>query len=210
MNEKVYMHSINNSRRYFNAKESRKVLKQVLDDGALLSLRLQGKDYPIGFNGLDYISLCDFERRFIVHEGTTSYNAFYGYIRYGLALAFRKEEINAIVPELISICTGKNRHFYMKELGLSEYRCSDLPDEVQVKDKVSLNHLDYLTFPVDEYFDNRLLLSTNSRRNALIKEIEELKRLLQDYNIEKNIYDISSHIMLDSEGIDRLLLTKSK
>jgi len=65
MEERVYMHTVNN--RYFNSRRDIKVLSSILDSNAILSLRRQGKSHSSSFAGLDYISLCDYEKRKITN-----------------------------------------------------------------------------------------------------------------------------------------------
>ena len=208
MDENVYMHSINNSPvNYFSTKEAKRVLIRILKCNALLSRRMQGFSTNGGFNGEDYISLSDYSKRDIVNNGKKNYNAYNGYIRCGVSLAFDKDQVSVIEPEIIDICTTNYRDYYlMKELGLEEERYSDLPDEVFVKDILPLDSLKYITFPVDEYFESRLYFSKKSKIKHLKEEIEELKQILRQYNYFTDIYDIDSKILLNEEGIENLVL----
>lgn len=95
---------------------------------------------PYGFNGLDYISLCDYDKRDLHHEDMPLYNAFYSYVKESLSLMFPKEKIKAIKPQMVDFVGISDKGLdKMLQLGLSEeQRYSDLYDEVQVKDKIPL------------------------------------------------------------------------
>lgn len=212
MNDKVYMHSINN--RFFHSKRDIKTLSIILDSGSLLSLRRQGYSHSSSFAGLDHISLCDYEKRSITNNGLSKYNAYYAYIRHGISLAFDKKTLSSKyeIKEPILIEAFENPkmiHYYMEELGNEEKRYSDLPDEVQVKDKISLDYLSFITYPCEEFFDSRLFVRHESKRKKLIEEINNLKSVLLEHKRNADIYDIDSGILLDEEGVEKVLeLTK--
>lgn len=213
MNEKVYMHGINNYQfKEYNTKVQLKVLKQILIKGALLSIRNQGIRYSSNFSGFDYISLCDYEKRncFIdnVPAERGKYNGYYQYILHSLSLSFRKDKIEAIIPKMVDYIGNYDRPYdKMKEYGLMEERYSDLADEVQVKDRVSLEHLEQVTFPTYSFFKDSIYFSTSSRINALEKEIKKIEELLKEYNYNVPIYDIETKKLMNEENIEQIVLS---
>ena len=55
--------------------------KSISESNALLSQRMQGKGTNGGFNGEDYISLCDYEKRDLVNGDREHYNS-YQYLQF--------------------------------------------------------------------------------------------------------------------------------
>jgi len=208
MDDKVYMHSINHSN--FNSKSDIKKLSCILESNKLLSLRKRGISYSSGFAGLDYISLCDYEKRGITNHGKPLYNGFYAYTRHGISLAFDKDRINkeyeVIIPNLLNVDIRKKEYYhYMGILGNEIERFSDLPDEVQIKDEVSLEGLSFITYPIEEFFLSRLFIKQESKRKRLIQELNNLKSVLESYSYDLDIYDIDSKLLLDEDGIEKIL-----
>ena len=77
--EKIYLHAINANSRSYISVNTRNILKSILQDGSLLSLRLQRKfDLGFSFSGMDFVSLCDYDRREIVSNEDETYNSFNG------------------------------------------------------------------------------------------------------------------------------------
>ena len=72
MNEHIYLHTINNGyNNYYVSKKQKEVLESILKSKKILSKRMQGfneKNTTINFAGLDYISLSDYEKRFISNK----------------------------------------------------------------------------------------------------------------------------------------------
>lgn len=211
MNDKVYTHSINHSN--FNSKSDIKKLSDILDSKKLLSLRKRGYKDSTGFSGLDYISLCDYEKRGITNHGKPFCNGFYAYTRHGISLAFDKDKINeryeVIIPNILNVNIKKNEFFhYMGVLGNAVERYSDLPDEVQIKDEVSLEGLSFITYPVEEYFYSHLFIKQENKRKRLIQELNNLKSVLESHNYDLDVYDIDSKLLLNEEGIEKILTKK--
>ena len=71
MNTQLYLHGIYTAGELYSSKDTLSILKEILKSNALLSNRLQGKEKEkVSFSGLDYISLCDYEKRdnFLVYN----------------------------------------------------------------------------------------------------------------------------------------------
>ena len=67
MNEKIFLHTINNDMSdFYRPKKQKETLEKILSSGKILSRRKLG--YPeesfTNFSGMDYISLSDYEKRF--------------------------------------------------------------------------------------------------------------------------------------------------
>lgn len=212
MDSKIYLHGIGyGDSRYYYPLEQTKILRHILSDGKLLSRRLQGFKDSSGFNGMDYISLCDYEKKdvynsskkSIVSASRKNYNAYNSYIKDSISISFPKDELEVIMPTLVGNCTlSLSGYYLMKELGNEKERYSDLPDEVQVRDSISLDKSNGIIFPVDTF------LSFNNRRkdkiDLLRKEIEDLRNMISSYNYEFGIYDMNSLEELSDESILRL------
>ena len=210
MNEKMYLHTINNLYSdYYNAKRQKEVLERILKSGAILSRRLQGDTNGItNFAGLDYISLTDYEKRFISNKEESHYNSFYAYTKAGLSLCFPHESLDVIEPTIIGICSNNRRGFeIMHELGLCEdERFSDLPDEVQVKDRISLDKMHGMLFPVDNFLVSKVFVKRSKMIEAMKKEIETIRNMLNHYGYNVDLYDTSTLTPLNDESIKELTL----
>lgn len=118
-----------------------------------------GEDTSL-FNGMDYISLCDLSKR------NLDYSAYNMYVKRGLSFLFNKK-IDVITPTVVNNRLGGYSFFGdAHALGMQTMRYSDLPDEVQVKDKISLDNLEGISLSIkqmqkfhdDEYMKNYIKL----------------------------------------------------
>ena len=213
MNENIYLHTINNGRKdYYDKNRQRYILECILNTGAVLSRRQQGnmEDLTTNFSGLDYISLSNYEKRFICNKQRKYYNSFYAYVRRGLSLSFPQDKIDVIEPEIIYICSDNSKGYEtMRYLGLSETkRYTDLPDEVQVKDKLALDNFNGITFPTDNFMHSKIFTKKSTMIKLLKEEIEYINSLTKMYGYDVNIYDIDTLIELNEEGIEELVLKR--
>ena len=103
MDQEIYLHAINAYYELYYRRMIIKNLESILKDNALLSRRLQGFDSSSGFNGMDYISLCDYQKRDLCHTDHPCYTSFDGYVKQSLSLVFPKSELSVINPYIISI-----------------------------------------------------------------------------------------------------------
>ena len=100
-----------------------------------------------------------------------------------------------------------NGYEYMRMLGNSiSQRYSDLPDEIQVKDMVSMDKMTLVTFPTRYYLDDSLFSNKTILFKRLRRELEEVNKLLSKYNYEVPVYDIESGTLLDEENAYRLVM----
>lgn len=217
MNEKIYLHTINNGMSdFYKSRKQLDTLDSILKSGKVLSRRLQG--YPensyTNFSGMDYISLTDYEKRFICNKERERYNSFYAYVRNGLSITFPHESLDVIEPTIIGICSKDARGYRkMYALGLcEEERYTDLPDEVQVKDRVSLDKMSGITFPVESYLDTVFFRRKKVKLELIKQEINIIKELLDKYNYNDiNLYNIDDLQEINDDYLEeRIMLTKTK
>ncbi len=198
MDNKIYLHGIHSLSDSYDSRTTLKILKKVLQSNALLSAKMQNKKfYIILFNGLDYISLCDYEKK-----DTTNNNAYENYIRYSLSLIFPKNKINVIEPELVDMVFDYDT---IRNYGLSKNkRYTDLPDEAQVKDKISLDLMTGITLPISKM--KNIFLNETRTINMVLREIEKVNILLDKYNHLVPLYDIDTFESLDNtENVKHLV-----
>lgn len=203
MDKEIYLHGIYAKSELYDSKPTIRVLKQILKDNALLSAKLQHKIGPsILFNGMDYISLCDYQKRF--DKINTMDNAYEAYIKYSLSLIFPKDKVDVIIPQIIDIKYTDNYYGKMKELGLStNERYSDMPDEVQVKDRLSLDLMSGITLPISKM--KNCFLNEEKTTYMVLKEIDKINELLYKYNHMVPLYDIDSFETLEESNVKRLV-----
>ena len=195
MDKQLYLHGIYTAGELYNSKDTLKILRKILISNALLSNRLQGiEEKKISFSGLDYISLCDYEKKDICLG--YNYNAYQIFIKNSLSLMFPKDKLSVIIPQTIDIPRDKGYTKKVIEYGLSEpVRYSDLPDEVQVRDKISLDLLIGLSLPLSKM--QRYFYSKKRTFYMVEKELEQIKELLQAYNYNVPLYDIDTLELLE-------------
>ena len=210
MDKNIYLHAIYAKSDLYDPASTLRVLKQILKSQALLSKRMQNKaKSDVYFNGIDYISLCDYNKR--TEKYKRRYNAYEGYIRYSLSLMFPQEKLSVITPEMIDLAYDDGYYDYagMAQLGLSDdKRYSDLPDEVQVKDAISLDLMSGITLPL-----SKMRLSYgNADMNIkyALKEIERILILLDKHDRLVPIYDIDTFTRIDDEENVKCLLKEHK
>lgn len=205
-----YLHAIDcNTGKEFNYDKSLVVLEKILSSDSILSRRNLG-DVDItkgGWNGIDHISLCDYSKKDLppyennkFYKGYTAYEV---YIARSLSLILNKKNIEVVEPILMPPAVFDwNALEEMRYLGNhSIKRFSDMPDEVQVKDKISLDNLIGLTIPISYIIDKN-----DNDINSLKSYLYKVKDLLEKYNKKTSIYDLSTSIELNNEyDIDMVL-----
>ena len=158
-------------------------LEEILKSGFVLSrrkLNLPLKDAL--FNGMDYISLCDLEKE---HQHNSAYNL---YVKSGVSLLFSKD-LKVIHPQIITLDKRHpNLRGMVHRLGMNG-RYSDLSDEVQVKDSISLDYLKGLLVSIEAMKE-----SHSDRYN--MEFLMVMKELLLDYNRDVPIINLD-----DEKGI---------
>lgn len=199
MNQDICLHAINAYYKIYYPKLNINSLQYILKNNALLSRRMLGLYTSVGFNGIDYISLCDYQKRNLYPIDNPQYNSYESYIRESLSIIFPKDKLELITPSIIDICMATKKNYQrMAYLGMSEEkRYSDLYDEVQVKNKISLDLMCGLTIPLSKM--DSILLNVDKNTQKIIKHLNELKELLIKYNHNVPIYDIDTMLELKTE-----------
>jgi hypothetical protein len=215
MKDNIYMHGIGYNTIHgayctdYSPKRQRSALYEVLDSKYLLSRRLLGLSDSYGFNGMDYISLCDYEKRKEYSDKSSAYNS---YIVNSVSLCFDKDKVEEkiIKPTLIDkVPLDAKGLDLMKTYGLNEgERFSDLPDEVQVKDKISLSSLCGITFPTHLFLNYYFFRSDKKRVKKLLDEICELQSIISYLGYDVSIYDINTMEELNNDSINKLVLKR--
>lgn len=225
----LYAFANQNSKPY-DGDSTLKVLKEILESGKIKSRRLRGDTDTTkgGFNGIDYISLCDFRRRnnkpYENDPYLIGYNSYECFIKESPSFILKKNKIAAIKPILVEpVIFDYGSRARMCKLGNATYgRFSDLPDEVQVKNEISLDRCVGLTIPIEymtnehkeDIFSGKTNKEIYSRGPYTLEEliiyVKELKNLLEAYNISSKVYDLESQIELDSEDVTQKVYTMTK
>jgi len=215
--KKVYLHGICIYEQEKDINETLTILEKILKKGAIVSLeKQQVYNSRIGFNGLNYVSLCDYEKYledkiFYLdkrkQDKCSNYNAFKYYISRSLSLAVSKDKIATEKPILIKpleIITDKEYDYYITH---PKKRFSDFKDEVQAKNAVSLEYLEYLTIPINHFTKNNKPLDYNI--DMMFNFLSSIKHLLNQYNYYQKIYDLNSQEDLnDKTRIRKIIKNK--
>lgn len=207
MKETYLYHGIylTEGKKFYDHDNSLVKLEEILKDKHLYSRRMQGvteKEF-INFSGLDYISFCDRKLRFAKPYQNTPflkhYTVYDNYISSSLSLGFDRKGIDVISTELVEpIAISCMPEVTIEKYGLSsDLRYSDMADEVQVKDKVSLGNLKCLTLPVHLMINRYANIIYDC--GDICKCVDEINCLMSDYNYSVPIYDLHSKEKLNSE-----------
>lgn len=195
--DSIYLHAIYALSSRYNSNETLQKLKYILESKAILSKNMQNKKDSYGFNGLDYISLCDYDKRQLLHPIVKDYNAYYLYIIASLSIMFPKDKLQVIIPEQVNFI-GIDNQEKMEELGFSnKKRYSDLLDEVQVKDEIPLSLMSGITLPISYMI--KPLFSEKLTIDMVINKIEKTRKLLNKYGYDVPFYDIKTFTPLDDK-----------
>lgn len=155
-------------------------------------IKLLGEETSL-FNGMDYISLCDLSKR------NLDYSAYNMYVKRGLSLLFNKN-IDVLTPIIVNTRLGGYSFFGDAHvLGMQTMRYSDLPDEVQVKDKISLDNLEGMLLSVcqlkkfhndlylNEYLNKLKNILMLYKKNVPIINLDNEEELIVENNVVKKL-----------------------
>lgn len=161
------------------------------------------------FCGMDYISLSDFEKRDVVKPRDSkkhfsfikskNYNAYHCFVKYNTSIILQKGKFEVYEPTILE--DEIRRPYIYKQIidniKFKEERFTDLEDEVQAKDYVSLNNMIGLMVPCISMRNFWLRKSNNL---SIIKyQLEEYRKLLLKYEKDVPIYDSKTFIPLDDD-----------
>ena len=219
MRKDIYLHGIGNHySTYYSSKLQDQLFMEILDSGKLKTKRELGSD-AAGFNGVDYVSLCDYEKK-DAYNNQYHYNSFYGYIRNSLSFGFPKGQFEVVEPEIIERLYGEGvragqymkRFDLMREYGISEdKRYTDLPDEVQHKGSINLCYTDRVTFPTEVFLDELMIRKPEKKIKKLEKEIRLLRDIIKSYGYCVPLVDVDTMEELTEESAHNIgarILTK--
>ena len=122
----------------------------------------------------------------------------------------KKNKINVIKPQLVApIIFDWDSHYTMYRLGNStEGRFSDLPDEIQVKDRIPFNRIRGMAVPI-EYMMTEHIPSFKIKNykyippytaKQVIDYLKILKKVLDDYCVQNELYDLETQILLNDDN----------
>lgn len=197
MKEDIYLHCLTASFNGYSSKKSLELLEKILKSKHVLSQRQRNEPSKRGFAGEDYICLCDYEKRNKTKD--KKYNGYNQYAVYDATIAFPKDSIEVIKPIILS---EKINHYpnwmdLMEKCGYSEERYTDLEDEVQVKDKISLDNMCGITLPTTEILNYWFGINRNLK--ILRSEVLRYKELLDKYGYFVPIVDVETLSDLENE-----------
>ena len=204
MNEQIYLHSLAPSGYDYDSKNTIILLEKILKSKAVLSSAQRGVQSYNHFSGKDYISLSDYEKRFITKEG--NYNGFQAFAKHETSIAFPKGKFQVIQPTILEKEITKYRNYrnLLSELGRGDERFSDLEDEVQVKDRISLEYMNGILLP--SAYALNYWKSVRGNIIILKNEVEKYRELLSKYGYDVPICDVETLANLEDEGqIEKLV-----
>lgn len=163
-----------------------KTMLEIIDSGGLKSNRLLGNNLAQGYNGLDYISVCEGERfyKYLVRKES----AFKLFIKNNFCFIL-SSDISVVKPKYLNWNHFKHYSDLVNYMNLfPDYQFSDLFDEWQVKDEISLDYVIGLGLPL------KSLIRTHILDVKITKELEHLYMLARLFNWD--IVDSSSFFSL--------------
>ena len=189
MNLNFYAHSV--CKHYDQLFLDSENLEKVFKSGYLLSRRKLNMSEEMSlYNGMDYISLCDLACR---HEEYSAYNM---YIKRGISLLFN-HDIRVIIPKKVERSSNILQDiFNMHRLGMEEMRYTDLHDEVQIKDMLSLDYLEGILLSKELFYK---YYSDVDFKDYL----DYIEYLLELYNYKVPIINLGDGQKIDSGKIKK-------
>lgn len=209
----AYTHSMCASLNY-NTKETLILFEKILKCNKLLSRRKQGKEpLYINYAGADYISLADLRKKDDIRGKIDNdwlkeyYNTYLCITTSYVSIVFPAEKLEKDIVQPVILRDYINKEVFrrypyfldfMIECGKrEEERYTDFPDEVQVKDEISLEHMSSLLIPTHKMMNFWLKDSKNLIR--IKEELEKYKELLYKYNKDVPFYDSKTFHLLESD-----------
>lgn len=198
MRRDIYLHSLHTNSVDYSSKKTLELLENILKSGALLSANLRGETGNNNFSGCDYISLSDYEKRHLGKGFRKTYNSFYQYSVFSPSIMFPKDSIDVIEPYILPkiVVFYSSYRSFMRELGMSINRYSDLEDEVQVRDRISLDNMCGFTMPTYEFI--RMFKSVEHDSRVVYEEVLKYKELFDKYGYDMPFFDINTEHSMDT------------
>ncbi len=200
------------SKYYYHGVKRGDILEKTLDIFQKGGIKCMPGARKIGFNGLDHVSICtkEPEEEYSRHSN----NAFYKYVQDSICFII-SDTVEAIKPEIIENADKWNRFELFGYMNSKpNTRFSDMFDEWQVKDRVSLSDIVAIGIPMQQLAE---LMEDIQEGQEKIKKIIEialalgldivdssLPNFVEEYEKEKSknfnkVYQIQLEKILGSE-----------
>lgn len=136
---KYYYHGVYNIYKMFD----------IIKSGGIKSKRLLGYEYGYGYNGYDYVSICNKTNDYEINDNKVSNSSFVNYI-YNKFCFIISDQIPAIKTYYIDEDSKLSSLNILKSLATDiEDRYSDMFDEFQVRDQILLKDIVGIGIPFD-------------------------------------------------------------
>ena len=212
--DNYYLHGIDTygKNNPFDTELTLKKLEKIVSSGYISSRAKLGDNKSGGWNGIHYISLCDYSKRnnkpYNNDERFINYTSYEDYIKESLSLLIPKKNTKIVVPELVEPIEYE-RLGEMFILGNHPTkRFSDYPDEVQVKNKINLKRIEGITIPINRLIDEKCDYVYSNEQ--ILKFLNEIKQILITHKLERPIYDLITQVELNNENDLNKVYTKLK
>ncbi len=193
-----YLYAIDSNGKISNIDNSLENLRRILQSGYILNRRTLGMTGG-GFNGTDYISLSDYDKRFenIYKDDDVfrDYTAYTMYSTKAISLMIAKDMVKVKTPKLIKPIESSPLSYFgyvLSAWDILEGLYTDLPDEVQVKGRIKEEAFRGITIPTKEI--------ASAYSISKVKDIYlKIKEFLEKYEYYLRIYDVASIEEIKSE-----------
>ena len=193
-----YLYAVNSNGKIDNIDSSVDHLGRILNSGYILNRKTLGMT-GAGFNGTEYISLSDYDKRFnnaYMHDDVFfDYTAFTLYSSKAVSIMVAKDMVKAKELRLIRPIESSFLSlaaFYTSALDIVHGLMTDLPDEVQVKGNIKSETFRGITIP-------SLEIARNYDVSKVIEIYRKIKELLVKYEYQLSIFDLNSLEKINSD-----------
>ena len=199
-----YLYSVNSNGKITNIDSSLKHLEQILSSGYILTRRTLGM-IGNGFNGTEFISLSDYDKRFenIYKDDDVfrDYTAYAMYSTKAVSIMVDRKSVKAKVPKLIRPIESSNLSFLgyiLSSWDITNGFYSDLPDEVQVKGNIKEDKFKGITIPTKE-----IVLEYDIQK--VIEVYKKIREYLEKYQYHMSVYDVTSLEEIKEDDIEGII-----
>lgn len=165
---------------------------EVFKTGGIKSKRLLGRKKKFGYNGLDYVSVC---KKYSKEEYDCAYGStgFYKYVQDCFCFII-SDEIPAIKTETLPKCYWYFMDIVEKMKENPNVRYSDMFDEWQVKDQISISSIIGVGIPLKwlEDVDWRLCRDALQELKIIISTVQQLGLDIVDSSRENFVEEYES------------------
>lgn len=163
------------SKYYYHGVDDLSTMLSIIKSQEIKSKRLLGDDVEYGFNGLDYISVCN---KLPKEEYKKYYmNTYENYIKHNFCFII-SDEIETIKTEFLDITLHALKEIHEHVVAHPDIRYSDMIDEYQIKDSIPFKYIIGIGLPM-KYIGKLLNLYP-----SLSYSVHEFCLLIQDLNLD--------------------------